>query len=258
MHRFNSSWTLHWNTHDFIPLGGKNIRERGPLRLFHFSQIRVMDSKEKKKVKDQDQEEDYNDEKQRIDSMTLALSQDCLSFPKDVAKIISQYCILLNLNFAPEFAKVVSELIDLGLYNKYIQTRISMVHSSHPLSQSVHKWTIETQATQEWRVGLHHKDQHTILELSSSFCTNVQVKKMSYPVTHIYEHSLADDFSTAGSFVTLIINLDESSVYAQCGKHGIAARPPTLIWYGITNLSEFIPFYRFKEITNSTGFRVIS
>lgn len=194
-----------------------------------------MEAKKKEDVKDQDVC-DYNDEKERTNHLISLLTLDYLPFPKDVARIIANYAILLNVNFEPQFLKVWKEICNKPRW----WGGLPIIRASNPLSITVSKWTIETKDSAEWTAGLYHAETKTILELYSAGYTYEEQILLDGCTTTL------ERFDTAGSFITFIVNLSESTVFVQSGTTvpGLPIQPPQLIWSDVLDLPEFVPFYR--------------
>jgi hypothetical protein len=240
---------------------------------------------------------DYNDEAYRIHIFAKEISKAVSFLPTVLSKIISEYLILLNINFKTNFKTVIQILFtqQLGMgslrFNHLAGNTI--VFASHPLSCLVPFWTIETQDNQIWSAGIRHPQTGTSFEIFS-LCPQFDCKQK---LTNLYYGKDVDSknaqihnfkiqkFDVANSLLKFKIDIHGSRIFVgsvkgdsdsdnednednnknddQDGsdkKEGdlICSCSPVLVWSNIKeNLSEFIPFFRFSRISSSTGFRVV-
>lgn len=233
---------------------------------------------------------DYNDEAYRTRLISKKISDEIQIFPTVISELITQYIVLLNINFAKQFKTVLEVIFSqkknvsfgplVNYVNKYDHiSGFTTVIASHPLSCLIPFWTIEIKDHQEWSAGLYHPKTQTTLEICSE-CPEFEPKKKA---TMLYYGKYVDSkkarihnfklrkFNSAGSLLKFKVDLEKSCVYVNAiqgnsdsdedieyNKSCSCSCTPKLIWSNIIeNLSEFIPFFRFTELRSSTGFRVV-
>lgn len=186
---------------------------------------------------------DYNDEKERTKALAKIIDQGHPIFPKEITELIASYIILLNVNFRSGLREV---------FKTKLKYAVPIHAESNQLWRTVPMWTIgsvDRKDFQHWSCGLG-KGAECQLEIFSSGAVYPAVYADTKEI--IMHKSTVPQFRTAGSRITFLIDLPNSSVFV-----GVNNEDPKLVWSNIVNLCDYVPFCRFSKHRESIGFYVV-